>query len=129
MYFSGCMLSVEPFPSEHWGQKMCGLTICHNGPISDGEKAVNAIRFVLPKPIIDWAQPMPFTVLQSLFDPLLPKGLQWYWRGDFVNSLPDAAIEAHISYLTKAPSSISTMHLYPIDGAVHRQSRDATAWS
>jgi hypothetical protein len=22
---------------------------------------------------------MPFPALQSLFDPLLPKGLQWYW--------------------------------------------------
>jgi len=120
---------VEPFPSEHRGKKTCGLTICHNGPIADGEKAVNAIRSVLPKPIIDWAQPMPFTVLQSLFDPLLPKGLQWYWKGDFVNSLPDAAIEAHIAFATTAPGPISAMHLYPIDGAVHRQSRDATAWS
>jgi FAD/FMN-containing dehydrogenase len=119
----------DPFPKEHWGKKMCALVICHNGPIADAEKAVNAARAALPKPIIDWAQPMPYPVLQPLFDPLLPKGLQWYWKGDFVNSLPDAAIDCHIAHAAKVPSPISGMHLYPIDGAVHRQRPDATAWN
>ncbi len=119
----------DPFPEEHWGKKMCALVVCHNGPMADAEKAVNAVRAALPKPIIDWAQPMPYPVLQSLFDPLLPKGLQWYWKGDFVNSLPDVAIDCHIAQAAKVPSPISGMHLYPIDGAVHRQRQDATAWS
>ena len=119
----------DPFPQEHWGKKMCALVVCHNGPMADAEKAVNAVRAALPKPIIDWAQPMPYPVLQALFDPLLPKGLQWYWKGDFVNSLPDAAIDCHIAQAAKLPSPISGMHLYPIDGAVHRQRPDATAWS
>ena len=72
---------------------------------------------------------MPYPALQSLFDALFPKGLQWYWKGDFVKTLPDAAIEAHIAHARKLPSPISGMHLYPIDGAVHRRRKDATAWS
>jgi hypothetical protein len=119
----------DPFPQEHWGKEMCALVVCHIGPIADAEKAVNAARASLPKPIIDWAQPMPYPVLQSLFDPLLPKGLQWYWKGDFVNSLSDAAIHAHIAYAAKVPTPLCGMHLYPIDGAVHRRRPDATAWS
>jgi hypothetical protein len=94
----------DPFPQEHWGKKTCVLVVCYNGPIADAEKALNAVRTALPKPLIDWAQPMPYPVLQSLFDPLLPKGLQWYWKGDFVNSLPDAAIDAHIAHAAKAPT-------------------------
>ena len=105
---------------------MCALLVSHTGP--DGEKAVNAIRAELPKPIIDWAQPMPYPVLQTMFDALYPKGLQWYWKGDFVKSLPDAAIEAHIAQAAKVPNPLSAMHLYPIDGAVHRQAPDAAAW-
>ena len=116
----------EPFPQEHWGKKMCVLLVSHPGP--DGEKAVNAIRAELPKPIIDWAQPMPYPMLQTMFDPLYPKGLQWYWKGDFVKDLPDAAIDAHIAHAAKVPSPISGMHLYPVDGAVHRKQRDETAW-
>jgi FAD/FMN-containing dehydrogenase len=119
----------EPFPKEHWAKRMCALVICYNRPIVDAEKAVNAVRAQLPKPIIDWAQPMPFAVLQTLFDPLLPKGLQWYWKGDFVNTLPDAAIEAHIRHAGKMPIPLSGMHIYPIDGAVHRRGKDSTAWS
>ncbi len=113
--------SGDPFPKEHWGKKICVLLVSHNGPTADGEKAVNAIRAALPKPIIDWAGPMPYPALQSLFDGLYPKGLQWYWKGDFVKTLPDAAIDAHIEQAAKLPSEVSCMHLYPIDGAVHRQ--------
>ena len=72
---------------------------------------------------------MPFPAMQALFDPFFPKGLQWYWKGDFVKSLPDEAIDTHIAQAAKAPSELSLMHLYPIDGAVHRVPKDATAWN
>ena len=119
---------ADPFPREHWSKKMCALVVSHNGPLAEGEKAVNAVRAALPKPIIDWAQPMPYTVIQMLFDPLLPKGLQWYWKGDFVKDLPDAAVESYIAHAGKLPTVLSGTHIYPVDGAVHRQKKDATAW-
>lgn len=119
---------ADPFPKEHWSKKMCALVVAHNGPLAEGEKAVAAVRAALPKPIIDWAQPMPYSAIQTLFDPLLPKGLQWYWKGDFVKALPDAAIEAHVAHAARLPSALSGMHLYPIDGAVQQKNRDATAW-
>jgi len=71
--------------------------------------------------------PMPFPAVQALFDPHLPKGLQWYWKGDFTKSLPDEAIDTHIDQAARAPSELSLMHLYPIDGAVQRVAKDATA--
>ena len=55
----------DPFPKEHWGKKVCVLLVSHNGPIPEGEKDVNAIRVGLPRPIIDWAGPMPYTALQT----------------------------------------------------------------
>jgi hypothetical protein len=66
--------------------------------------------------------------MQALFDPFFPKGLQWYWKGDFVKTLPDEAIDIHIAQAAKA-TPMSLMHLYPIDGAVRRVAKDATAWS
>ena len=72
---------------------------------------------------------MPFTAIQALFDPFFPKGLQWYWKGDFVKTLPDEAIDAHIAHAASAPSELSLMHRYPIDGAVGRVPKDATAWN
>jgi hypothetical protein len=72
---------------------------------------------------------MPFPALQSLFDPLLPKGMQWYWKADFVKELPDRAIELHVEHVGKAPTELSIAHIYPIDGAVHNVGRHETAWN
>jgi FAD/FMN-containing dehydrogenase len=116
----------DPFPKEHWNKKVCVLLVAHNG--AGGEAAVNAIRAVLPKPLIDWAGPIPYTALQGMFDALYPAGQQWYWKGDFVKTLPDAAIKAHIEHAGKASPS-SCMHLYPIDAAVHRKGRTDSAWN
>lgn len=117
---------TAPFPQEHWNKRMCVLLVAHNG--AGAEAAVNAIRAELPEPIIDWAGPIPYLALQSMFDPFYPTGMQWYWKGDFVKALPDAAIAAHIEHATKG-NVFSCMHLYPIDGKVHRKQRDETAWS
>ena len=72
---------------------------------------------------------MPLPVLNSLFDALYAPGQQQYWRGDFVSDLSDEAIALHLEYGSKIPTSLSTMHLYPIDGAVHQVANDETAFS
>jgi FAD/FMN-containing dehydrogenase len=121
--------STEPFPKEIWGKKICALVTCYTGPLDKAEEAIQPIRRELPTPILDWMGPMPFPALQSLFDPLLPKGLQWYWKGDFVRELSDEAIDVHLEHALKAPSELSLMHLYPIDGAVHQVGPKETAWN
>jgi hypothetical protein len=120
---------TDPFPREHWGKRACALIGSYNGSADDGKKAVAPLLGALPEPLFNWMGEMPFPAMQALFDPFFPKGLQWYWKGDFVKTLPDEAIAAHIEHATGAPSDFCLMHLYPINGAVHRQSTDATAWS
>lgn len=46
-----------------------------------------------------------------------------------MRSLPDEAIDTHVAQAANAPSELSLMHLYPIDGAVRRVAKDATAWN
>ncbi|HTJ59311.1 MAG TPA: FAD-binding oxidoreductase [Devosiaceae bacterium] len=120
---------ADPFPQEHWGKLVCMLLVCDSGPIERGAAEVDELRAALPPPIIDLAGPMPYPALQSMFDPLFPTGMQVYWKGDFVNELSDEAIEAHLANAAKMTSPISMMHLNPIDGAIHRQPKDATAWN
>ena len=69
----------NPFPKRHRGKKMCGLVICHNGPLPEAEKAVNAVRAALPEPIIDWAQPMPYPGAADKFSIIkCCRGCKWY---------------------------------------------------
>ncbi|GAA4833464.1 FAD-binding oxidoreductase [Algivirga pacifica] len=120
--------STAPFPEAIWNKKVCAIISCFSGPLEEAEEALKPIRESLPAPLMDGMQEMPFTVIQSLFDGLLPKGLQWYWKGDFVKELTDEAIDAHIEYIMKSPSQLSLMHMYPIDGAVNRVGPEETAW-
>ena len=122
------LLPADPTPKEHWSKKTCVVIVSHTGPLSEAEAAVNALRAALPNPIIDWAQPMPYMAIQTMFDAAAPKGNQWYVKGDFVKELPDAAVDAHLAFAAKMPSVLSCMHLYPIDGAVHRRNSDTAAW-
>lgn len=125
----GTIPSMDPFPAHIRGKKNCALVICYCGPLEEAEKVVEPIRRELPRPMLDLMGPLPFPALQSLFDPLFPEGLQWYWKGDFVTELSDGAIAAHMEHAHKVPSELSLMHLYPIDGAVHAIGSRDTAWN
>ena len=77
---------------------------------------------------MDLVGPIPYPALQSMFDPLLPPGLQHYWKADFIKELNDQAIAAHIQYGSNLPALLSQMHLYPINGAAQRVKNDETAF-
>ena len=120
---------TDPFPKEHWGKRACAIIGAYNGAGGRGREGDGAAaRQRCPPPLFNWMGAMPFPAINALFDPFFPKGLQWYWKGDFVKSLPDEAIETHIAQAATAPSEFCLMHLYPIDGAVHRVAKNATAW-
>jgi len=123
------ILSSAPFPQEYWGKRICLLMCCFNGSEEDGKKALAPLLDALPEPWFNWMGVMPYPAVQSMFDGLYPKGMQWYWRGDFVKTLSDEAIDAHLAQAANTPSELSLMHLYPIDGAIHRVGKGETAWS
>ena len=119
---------APPFPEKLHGRTMCGIMWCYSGPMENAEKAMSPVHQISP-PELNFVGPMPFPALQSMFDLLLPPGLQWYWRGDFLNELSDEAIKLHLKYGTELPSPLSLVHFYPIDGAVQRVPKNATAFS
>jgi len=124
-------LTVPPvplFPENLHGKKMCAIIWCSTASPEQTDKATKPMR-TIGKPALDHVGPMPFPVLQSLFDPLLPAGLQWYWRADFVKELNDEAISRHFAHASRLPTALSTTHIYPIDGAAHRVEQSDTAFS
>lgn len=111
--------SVPVFPEELHDRKACVIVWCYTGPHADSERVLAAVR-EFGNPLLVGLQNMPFSALQSMFDPLLPSGLQWYWKADFFTELPDEAIEVHRKYGEAIPTELSTMHLYPISGAAQQ---------
>ncbi len=119
---------VEPYPAALHGQTVCAVVWCYTGDLDHADAAFQPVREFGP-PLLHGVQPMPFPALQGAFDALYPPGLQWYWRADFVNELPDAAIAEHERFAARLPTLHSTMHLYPINGAANRVSDADTPFS
>ena len=117
-----------PFPEEIHLQNMCGIVWCYTGELDGHTAALAPARDPAP-PVFEFVTPMPYPALQSMFDALYPPGLQWYWRGDFFERISDEAIDAHLKYGGSVPTTHSTMHLYPVDGAPQRVAEHDTAWS
>lgn len=118
---------APPFPPDIHLRKVCGVVWNH----VEGEEALNSVLNASgapADPAIRFVAPMPYPALQGMFDELLPRGLQWYWRGDFFDQITDEAIDVHARFGADIPTPLSTMHLYPVNGAARRIAPDATAW-
>jgi FAD/FMN-containing dehydrogenase len=120
---------APPFPDELHLRKVCGVVWCYAGDPADAAEAMAPLLEATPEPVLHGPQEMPLPALQSAFDPVYPAGDQWYWRADFVKEIPDAAVAAHAEFGAAMPTWQSTMHLYPIDGAVHDVGPSDTAWA
>jgi FAD/FMN-containing dehydrogenase len=118
-----------PFiPESDHGKTFCAIVSCWSGPLDEGEKALEPIRTAAPT-VAEMVTPMPYPALNSAFDPLVPPGLQHYWKASFASELTDGAIAAHVEHGPQVPVVNSTMHIYPINGACNRVPSDATAFA
>jgi FAD/FMN-containing dehydrogenase len=118
-----------PFiPEERHGDTFIAMVACWSGAPEKGERALEPIRQVAPI-VAEFADTMPYAAMNSLFDALVPPGLQHYWKANFATELTDKAIQAHVEHGPKVPAVNSTVHIYPINGATHDTAPDATAFA
>ena len=117
-----------PFPEALHFKKMCGIVWCCTGSLEEANKMIEPLRS-FRRPAFEFFAPMPYPMLQGMFDDLYVPGLQWYWKADFLKELSDEAIALHIKHGAQLPTLHSTMHLYPINGAAHKAGSNETAWS
>ncbi|MEV0318278.1 FAD-binding oxidoreductase [Streptomyces sp. NPDC050658] len=129
-FMYGTVPPAPPFPEDLHLRKVAGVVWCNTTDDTDAAaRAMAPLLDALPEPLLHAVAPMPHPTLQSMFDGLYPPGDQWYWRADFVDSIPDEAIALHAKFGPDVPTMQSTMHLYPIDGAAHDHGSTDTAWS
>lgn len=117
-----------PFiPEDRVGDLFCVLVTCWNGPHEEAEQVLRPLRDAAEVKA-EMVQVMPFPALNSLFDDAVPKGMQHYWKADFITELTDDAIAAHVEHGANTPHVSSSMHLHAINGAAQRVGDDETAF-
>ncbi len=128
-FFAFLVVPPAPMFPEHLHlKKVCAVVWCCTATSQFTEQALKPMLAV-GNPLLHAVGPAPFPAVQSLFDPLYPTGLQWYWRADYVNEISDDAIARHVEHGSALPTMLSTMHLYPVNGAPHRVGKNDTAYS
>ena len=114
-------------PENRAGEPFVALVSCWTGPAEEGERLIQGFRDVA-RPVAEHIGEMPYAALNSAFDALVPPGLQHYWKAAYTAGLTDEAIAVHMEHGPKVPTVNSTVHLYPIDGAVQDVPAEATAF-
>lgn len=127
-YASIMSVPESPFPQHLHNEKFCGIMWCYAG--DDQEKFDKLFKPVRErKPFFELVGPMPYPAVQTFFDDLYLKGMQWYWRGNFFSDLDAGARQIHKNFGDEIPSTRSLYHLYPISGAAGRIGKEKTAWA
>jgi FAD/FMN-containing dehydrogenase len=111
-----------PFVPEEWhGQLAVGLLVCHSGPNPEPDLA--AIR-ALGDPIADLVGELPYTAQQSLVDDMEPKGLNQYWKAEFLPGLSSEYLDTFRTAALKAASPLSYSVIFHIGGALNERAAD-----
>ena len=131
---SGCALLTappEPFvPDNLKGRVAFGIMAMYVGDPADGARALQPLRSL--GAAVDLMQPMPYTAFQAISDAAAPKGLRNYWRGEYLDTLTDAAIDTYVAHgtaLATASMPLGQMVLFRVGQAVAAVGEDATAFS
>ena len=126
-FIATMVIPGAPFPEELHNKMFCGIVWSYLG---EPERQEEVFKPVLDMdPVFYHVGEMPYPSIQTMFDGMLPPGLQWYWRADYFNDLGPEIRAKHLEYGSKIPTPLSQMHLYPISGAASRVGKEDTPWA
>jgi FAD/FMN-containing dehydrogenase len=107
-------------PPEIHDQQCFILGAVYAGDVAKGMEVMQPLR-ELATPLADISQPMPFTAVQSAFDPFFPRGrLQSYWKSVYLTELSDEAVELIAKKGGERPSPLTFVDTYVLGGAMGR---------
>jgi len=126
-FITTMVIPGAPFPEHLHNKQFCGIVWCYVGDLEKADEVFKPIRAM--DPIFEFVGEMPYPSIQTLFDGMMPPGLQWYWRADFFNELGPEVRAQHLKFGSKIPTPLSQMHMYPISGAAARPGKEDTPWA
>jgi FAD/FMN-containing dehydrogenase len=115
-------------PAEWHGKKVIALIAVSAGPIDEAQAHFESFRAVA-EPVADLLGPMPYMAMQTLIDPLWPKGINAYFKATNLARLDDELIERLSAQHRAAPGAQCEIHVHQMGGAVGRVADGDTAFS
>ena len=125
------LTTAPPLPviPEAWhGRKVVALVATSAGPVEEGDGHVGRLRAVA-EPVADLLGPMPYTAIQTLFDPLWETGVHAYFKAANLARLDDGLIERLHELHLRAPGPQAEIHVHQMGGAIARIDEASTAFA
>ena len=125
------LTTAPPLPviPEAWhGKKVAAFVATSAGPVDEGEELVKPFRGVA-EPVADLLGPMPYSVIQTLLDPLWPKGIHSYFKATNLARLDAHLIDRLCELHLAAPGPQCEIHVHQMGGAVGRVGEGDTAFA
>ena len=126
--FSGHLPDPDLFSSADLDERKIAVMACYAGSPTDGKVALEPLRSIAT-PIEDFSTTMPYAEFQTLLDEDYPDGGRYYWNSLFLDDLSDSAIERIGYWSDAAPSSLSTVDVWQLGGAIADVQVEATAYA
>ena len=117
----------EHFPEELRRRPIVVMAAVYAGPAEEGERIMQPLR-ELATPLMDLSGPIPYTALQTAFDPFFPEGRLYYWKSTYVDDLSDDAIDTMVDTAAERPSFLSGVTFWHLGGAMGRIGSEETAY-
>jgi FAD/FMN-containing dehydrogenase len=118
----------EPIAPEHRGEPVVILIGCWSGPFEQGEEIIRPLREIT-RPIADLSGPRRYLDVQRFFDADYPNGMLYYWKSAYLKRLDDEVIDALVHHAQTRPSSLTSLDLWFLCGAMNRVPADKTAYT
>jgi FAD/FMN-containing dehydrogenase len=101
------------------------------GDPDEGMKVLQPLRELAGRtPLVDLSQPMPFTAVQTAFDPLFPRNqLRAYWKAQYLDELSDGAIDLMAAKAAERPAPLTLVNMFHMGGAIADVGPEETAFS
>lgn len=118
-----------PFlPESVHGKPVVAVLGMWSGQLADGDQHTRGFRELGPV-IADLFGPMPYVAMQSLIDPLYPRGLHNYFRSAFLGGLDEPTIGSLLRSYETLPNALTELHIHHLGGAMSRVPAGSTAFA
>jgi FAD/FMN-containing dehydrogenase len=110
------------------GDRAVSISAFYAGPLAEAERALRPLRSAL-KPLEDRIGAIPYVELQRAGDATFPHGDRFFWKAQFLRTIPDAAIDTLINMYPAAPSPRSRFVFQQVGGAITRAPAEQSAYA
>jgi FAD/FMN-containing dehydrogenase len=110
-------------PESAHGTPIIMIVACHSGTLEQAQADLAPIKSHA-EPLADLIIVKPYVAQQSLLDATQPKGMNYYWKSEFIGGLSDDLFAAYNAQFVDLKAPANQMVLFQIDGALNEHAED-----